>query len=307
VTPLHSAGTLVMPEEPGFDQAFERDQSKAQDFQIASVQTHLTRVDNPALQHTLDVFDDACAPSLELLRSVMARALVEAREPHEMYVAANIPTVVTRLREVLLPWGNAVLWLDGRCEYLTGFISDAAVPRPFVFANTWTQQWDEPAVEDELSGQDDAVRAVEALACELGLPVKDVLKAAGIKKSSFYSWKQPDAPRPRVASQGQLWALAQAVEDLAECTGGNVRQWLLARDERRKTLIHGEFDRLVAEATSEQSMPRTRSEPPWAATFGVGAEHETPTDAAARFDRRLPPFTKATAAQVPKSPDRPGE
>ncbi len=300
MTSPHSVATLVMPEETGFYEESEHDQREAEEFPVPSAQTYLTRVGNPGLQHALDVFDEACAPSVELLRSVMARALVEARG----HIAVDAPRF---LHDELRPWGNAVLWLDGRCEYLTGFLSDAATPRPVVFANTWTQLFDQDHAEvdeDEVTGHDDAVAVIEALAAKLGLPVKDVLKAAGIKKSSFYSWKQPDAPRPRVASQGRLWSLAQFVEDLTASTDGNVRQWLLASDARRDRLVHGQFDRLVAEATAEGSTARVRTEPAWAATFGVGAEHETSPDHQSDSDRHLPPFTRATPAQVPVSPNR---
>ncbi len=299
MTPPNAVGTLIMPEETGIDETFDCDQDAGGLPSLVSVSTHLTRVEDLILQHTLDVFDEAWAPSVQVLRSVMTRALSQARER----------LAVTNLswHDDLLAWGNAVLRPDGTCAYLAGVLSDVDSAHPMVFPDTWTQAFDpepEDTGEDDVTDQDDAVGVVEALAAKLGLPVRDVLKAAGIKRSSFYSWKKPGAPRPRVASQGRLWTLAQTVEDVDETTGGNVRKWLLARDARRLQLVHGEFDRLLAEATAERSTPGIRAEPTWAATFGAGAEHDTSAGPPPPSDRHPPPFKRATPAQVPTRPDR---
>lgn len=92
-----------------------------------------------------------------------------------------------------------------------------------------------------------AVTVVQRLVDLLGLPKRDLLRAAGISKSTFHTWDKPNGPRPRVASQGQLWALAEAVDDLAELLGGvgRVGQWILAHKQRRSLLREGEFDRLL--------------------------------------------------------------
>ena len=40
------------------------------------------------------------------------------------------------------------------------------------------------------SGQSDAVLAIDGVVHRLGLPVRDVLKAASVRKSSYYSWRR---------------------------------------------------------------------------------------------------------------------
>jgi hypothetical protein len=58
-------------------------------------------------------------------------------------------------------------------------------------------------------GDDDAVPVVMDLTCRLGLPVRDVLCAAGIRRSTFY--RRAAAGRaPRLADQQNPWRLAQA-------------------------------------------------------------------------------------------------
>jgi hypothetical protein len=104
--------------------------------------------------------------------------------------------------------------------------------------------------DDEGAGHHDAVSVVKEIAARLGVPVRDVLTAAGISKSTFYSWRAPAAPRPRLASQGRLWALVQAVEGLAGVFGDQLRGWLLADPARVELLRRGDVDALLAAAVA---------------------------------------------------------
>ncbi|MGC4111144.1 MAG: hypothetical protein QM747_12125 [Nocardioides sp.] len=109
----------------------------------------------------------------------------------------------------------------------------------------------------------DAVTTVRTLVGVLDLPLRDVLKAAGIRRSSFHSWDKPNRPQPRTQSLGRLWALAQAVQDLSEMLDIRLGRWMLADQRRYRTLLEGEFDSLVEMAaralfpTSDEVTPAT--------------------------------------------------
>ncbi len=98
---------------------------------------------------------------------------------------------------------------------------------------------------------DDVVEVVRDLQHRLGIDLKDVLAAANIKPRTYHSWARPSAPRPRLASQGRLWALAQLVDDLPEILDVPIRQWLLADPERLMILRAGCFDELLEQASQE--------------------------------------------------------
>lgn len=100
----------------------------------------------------------------------------------------------------------------------------------------------------------DVVGAVRAAAELLGLPLREVLRAAKVKPSSFYSWEQARNAskggagrplRPRRGSIGLVWALVQAVEDLCEVVPVGLDRWLTMDEARLTALLAGEFDDLV--------------------------------------------------------------
>jgi hypothetical protein len=72
----------------------------------------------------------------------------------------------------------------------------------------------------------DVVNAVRHVEGRLGLPVRDVCEAADITRSTFYSWVNQEDSRPRLPSQGRLWALVQLVDDLEELLGAPPAAWL---------------------------------------------------------------------------------
>lgn len=84
------------------------------------------------------------------------------------------------------------------------------------------------------------VEMVEDLAETLRLPVSSILKATGIAQRTFYDWKRSPR-RPRVNSVGQLWGMAQLVEDLAT-VHQDVAKWLHARPVAMEALLAGDFD-----------------------------------------------------------------
>lgn len=130
----------------------------------------------------------------------------------------------------------------------------------------------------EESGQFDAVDAVERLAIKIGVPVRDVLRATGIKRSTFYSsWRTagPDR-RPRLSSQGNLWAFAEAAADLEDLLGGGLQSWLLAEPRRLKAFLDGRFDELTR-AASRVRKPADEI-PAWTAAYAVGGDRQGPDE-----------------------------
>ena len=92
---------------------------------------------------------------------------------------------------------------------------------------------------------DDVVAVVRKIENELGLPLKDVLAAAGVKKRTFHSWVSGAARVPQLRSQGQLWQLVDALDDIRESVRGPVGPWLKS-DLRHMTLLRsGLLDELV--------------------------------------------------------------
>lgn len=236
----------------------------AHDAAIAKLHTRPRSVEDPALRDALERFDSA------LTTPICDRTWLRA---------------TTRLSETFLfGWGTAF----------------------FDVVSTGIQQADqaETGVADPVAGQDDAVSVVEDLTARLGLPGKDVLIAAGISKSTFHTWKKPKGarvPRPRVASQGRLWALAQAVEDLEELLGGGLRGWLLADTTRVRLLRRGDFNALLRAAEPPASSAAA-SAPAHAAAYAVGGDRTDPevTEVAVVRRRGLPAAPAARRSGRPR-------
>jgi hypothetical protein len=174
--------------------------------------TRLRHVENSSIRDALDMFDAALAASSAF------RLFASQRR-----VARTVEVIADR--DISLDWLVETDNVGDGTPLITEFELDSAVP-----------------LEEQ-----PAVVIVKRLTEVLGMPQRDVLRAAGISKSTFHTWDKPNGARPRVNSQGRLWALAEAVEDLIEHLGtaDRVGPWLLA-DNGRKTLLRaGEFDRLL--------------------------------------------------------------
>jgi transcriptional regulator with XRE-family HTH domain len=103
----------------------------------------------------------------------------------------------------------------------------------------------------------DVVDAFERLRAELGLTQKEMFKATGISKRTFHSWSdKPAGSRPRVASLGRLWELADAVDDLREALDQPLNRWLRGDNRRISALLDGRFDELVDLAVNRAPFPR---------------------------------------------------
>jgi hypothetical protein len=134
---------------------------------------------------------------------------------------------------------------------LTLLSFDSAFATPREWAGTLAVHAVGPTMaETELAAPaSSAAETVESLASHLGVPVKDVLAAAGVKKRTFQHWKRNPRTRPRLGSQGQLWALAQSVEVLVERQGAGLAHWIAQEPARRELLRAGLHRDLVRAAT----------------------------------------------------------
>src|SRR5579863_4892581 len=59
----------------------------------------------------------------------------------------------------------------------------------------------------------DPLAVFDRIQGELAVAQKELLTAAGIRRRTYYSWKNPSTPRPRPSSLGRLWHLADALAD----------------------------------------------------------------------------------------------
>lgn len=147
------------------------------------------------------------------------------------------------------------------------------------------------------TGAEEVVVAIKGLTRRLGLPQRDICDAADVSRSAYYTWNQPGAPQPRLASQGRLWALVHFSEDLEELLDEPPSRWLLADPGRREQLLAGRFDDLLE---SLQAQPRPRqAAPDYARFLSVGGDRLA-SDAEPATLRRKP--RKISQAQT-VSPD----
>ncbi len=142
------------------------------------------------------------------------------------------------------------------------------------------------------SGADDVVAAIKGLSWRLGLPQRDICEAADVSRSAYYTWSQPDAPRPRVASQGRLWALVQFTEDLEELLDVPPSQWLLSDQDRREQLLDGRFNELL-ESLRARPQP-SRAAPDYARFLSAGGDRLASDNEPAAVRR---PHRRVTSAQ----------
>ncbi|MFD2025764.1 hypothetical protein [Promicromonospora aerolata] len=117
----------------------------------------------------------------------------------------------------------------------------------------FTQAIQENVHEEFANGRSSVVGTIERLSALLGVPVKDVLAGAKIRKRTFQYWKRNPGTRPRLESQGEVWALAQGIEVLQEHLGEGLAHWM-AQSPRRDMLRQGRYDELVQLATTPQGL-----------------------------------------------------
>lgn len=102
----------------------------------------------------------------------------------------------------------------------------------------------------------DVLDAFERIRDELGLTQKEMFKVTGIRKRTFHSWSdKPAGSRPRVASLGRLWELADTVDDLHGTLDQPLGRWLRGDKQRIGALLDGRFGDLVDLAVNRPPFP----------------------------------------------------
>jgi hypothetical protein len=120
----------------------------------------------------------------------------------------------------------------------------------------------------------DALAVFERIQTELAVSQKDLLVAVGIKRRTYYSWKNPSTPRPRPSSLGRLWHLADALVDLRDSLERPVAAWLHSAPERLAAFKEGRFEDLVDLAVA---MPKpTGKSRGTSRRVGIAADVEVP-------------------------------
>jgi hypothetical protein len=159
---------------------------------------------------------------------------------------------------------RVVLGGDSRCPTL---ISNGSMSGRVVVVRVG----ETPRVDPDTA---DALTVFERIQNELGVTQKDLLVATGIKRRTFYSWKDPSTPRPRPSSLGRLWHLADALVDLRETLERPAAAWLHSSVERMTALKEGRFEDLVELAVA---MPKpTEKAQGTSHRIGVAADVEVP-------------------------------
>lgn len=142
---------------------------------------------------------------------------------------------------------------------------------PYIFIDTVADTETDSRVDETA----DVVDAFERLRAELGLTQKEMFEATGISKRTFHSWSdKPAGSRPRVASLGRLWELADVVDDLRETLDQPLSRWLRGDKKRISALLDGRLDELVDLAVDRA--PFSRREIGISVYEGVAADVETP-------------------------------
>ena len=229
-------------------------------FETDPQHTSVSRISNPALSSAIEYFTEALGAPFNMV------------DP-EQYIS-----------RVLLP--NPALYKEGAGEMLeimrfTFVIGPDTPERTMIWISHDSELGTSSELPSRVLGRGfptgaiaDAVTVIDELVRHLDLPLRDVVRAAGIKRSSYYSWKDLPKRRPRLDSLGQLWEMTQCVEDLIEIVPQPTSRWLMTDKRRIATLMSGRFDDLLEMAQPFAS--RVTSAPPFAANFAVGGDNESP-------------------------------
>lgn len=164
---------------------------------------------------------------------------------------------------------------------VTLFVSPTSISPHSV---SWTFV-DTNEVVHELADELTPYAAVNFVAATLGVPLGDVLKGASIKRRTYYSWRDHPAVSPRLASQGDLWAVVEACGELEEIVGSKLKRWFQADRRRREALRAGRLDELVAAAYTSRLPEATIQLTPQPSS-AVGADVEMEPFATPRVPTR---------------------
>jgi hypothetical protein len=269
-----------------YERTTSQEAKASRDARASQNHTPITQIIDPRLRVAIEIFREALAEALVEPMASIGNAIEAYRGNlplshwSELAISDSTGGLTQHLVDVfpipLLDWirGDAIAHLPG-----------------YILANS---------SHKEVEGSDDAALTVRLISRRLGLPIRDIVEAAGISRSSFYSWSSPNAPRPRVSSQGHLWELAQMVDDLDELLGESLQRWILADPQRRVSLAHGDFAKLLDEAAQPKRRPRKESDL-HSAIYAVGGDTSVEEDEPLR--KSMGKVTVATSVPAQKRRD----
>lgn len=215
----------------------------------ASTHLELGTVANSALRDVLAHFASGSEPSLRL--SETTPGAVVLRCALDRSVDQRIRVFISGSATDLRPHVEVLRWLAStNGELLQTHEADALL-------GTWQdavgQRWDAATDSVVPTRASDVVEVVEWLAEQLGVPDGDIIRAAKIKRRNWHNWK--NGRRPRLETQGQLWALLNSVHALSDMFDGDPAAWFKEGGIRRRDLLtSGQHRKIVQEALKEAAI-----------------------------------------------------
>lgn len=208
----------------------------------------LGTVTNPALRDILAHFASESEPLLCLSETlpgavVLRRAISRSVDQHiRVFVSGNAAD--------LRPQLQVLRWLASTSGELLQTDADAWVASQSEASDELSDAQTDAAVPTRAS---DVVEVVEWLAQQLDVPDGDIIRAAKIKRRNWHNWK--NGRRPRLETQGQLWALLNSVRALSDMFENGPARWFKEGGaDRRALLTSGQHRKLVQEALKEAAM-----------------------------------------------------
>lgn len=183
-----------------------------------------------------------------------ALASMDGEISRPLYGSAATTIAVVGMTEIATAFGSAIEVIVENMAHVLSPLEVSTRPRP-----------------------DSAVEAVDYVAAALGLPVRDVCRAAGVAQRTYYSWRKGTVPRQQ--SQGRLWELVRVTDDLAEALGGvsAVTDWMRGDRGKGKMVREGNANILVHQAVLETTPPqdvRDVAQQALARFAAVGGDHD---------------------------------
>jgi hypothetical protein len=213
----------------------------------ASTYLELGTVTNPALRAVLAHFASDGEPLLQLSENVPGAVVL--RRAVDRSVDQHIRVFISGAAADLRPHLQVLRWLASTNGELLQTDGAAWLE---VGADALEKASD-PAEVAKPTRASDVIEVVEWLAEQLGVPDGDIIEAAKIKRRNWHNWK--NGRRPRLETQGQLWALLNSVRALSDMFDDGPAPWFKEGGaERRALLTSGQHRKLVQEALKEAAV-----------------------------------------------------
>lgn len=145
----------------------------------------------------------------------------------------------------------------------------------------------------EISASEKAVQDLERLREILDLPIRDVAKAAGVPRRTYYSWRE-SRKEVRLGATHRLADLQLAVEDLQDLLGNHLQEWI--RQARLVDLMRkGQFNDLLQEASTWHARTHPMDEDPaWSRQVEDRVDDQPPISDVPRVRRHATTRTPTT-------------